>query len=496
MLTPEDKKVLELGRDDWTIQTGWYFGRGALPKQTVLHVAPQHNLTILGSIRAGKTRGVGMSALTKAQSIPYFRFLNTSITAYQSRLMFDFLTQMIEASPKFQPFVEDIHKKPYPMIRLVNRSVLEFMTAGKEAEHLRGGEWDWINYDEGGFDDSPNTVRVLRGRLIGNRENGKTRLGRLSVTTSPTDVPWLRAMWDRGVEEDDEGYAPDRFLSLRMTIYENIFLEPWQVQEAEEGYPDEWRDVELLAQFPQLAGNEFAPRLVDACTDRTLNEVLEEMVSGNKPGAHLVELPRIGCVHYEMPYRSDRVYIMAGDPGSANPPLRNSGVVMVFDVTTSPYTMVYAKWVKGNSSMLPFLSAYKYAMAKYMPLYRGMDTTGAQKGMQELAFEEEGLITDKMNFQHLKMQMLNAAKLFIQKQKLKFPFIRGLRRQLSAYKLPDDKIAQDLVCTIMMISDLARKLPQEGKASGGRPSGMAAARRKVRSRVDRRRRTGRSAKRR
>jgi hypothetical protein len=47
----------------------------------------------------------------------------------------------------------------------------------------------------------------------------------------------------------------------------------------------------------------------------------------------------------------------------------------------------------------------------------------------------------------------------IQNHDVEFPFIKGMRSQLRSYKIKDDKIAQDIVATMMVFAHLERFVP-------------------------------------
>jgi hypothetical protein len=174
----------------------------------------------------------------------------------------------------------------------------------------------------------------------------------------------------------------------------------------------------------------------------------------------LAEDPRHGVTHFELPYDPRRVYIMGGDPGTENVPKRSAAPVIVTDVTEKPYRVVYFDWVSGNGSYKPFLQSYKYALGKYNPILKGIDATGPQKALDELAFEAYGIQTDKLNFSSEKDAMLNALSMLITNQAIRWPPIKGLLRQMGEYTRARDKqIAQDIVMTLAEIAHLARYVP-------------------------------------
>jgi hypothetical protein len=109
------------------------------------------------------------------------------------------------------------------------------------------------------------------------------------------------------------------------------------------------------------------------------------------------------------------------------------------------------------------MQSYKYAVQKYRPVLRGIDATGPQKALDELGFQDFGLILDNMNFGALKDAMLNALLVDVTSQTWTFPRIQGLIQQMSTYRREDDKpgklIPQDLLMTMAMLSWLARSVP-------------------------------------
>ena len=83
--------------------------------------------------------------------------------------------------------------------------------------------------------------------------------------------------------------------------------------------------------------------------------------------------------------------------------------------------------------------------------FRGYDSTSNQKAIAELSFEAGGLPVLPRGFDGIKKwQYLNSLKILMGKELLVAPEINGLRKQLSRYRIPDTKIAQDLVSSMSM----------------------------------------------
>ena len=207
-----------------------------------------------------------------------------------------------------------------------------------------------------------------------------------------------------------------------------------------------------------------------------------------KPGYRLREDPRHGVTLFELPYEPGRRYVMAGDPGTGNYPGRGAACVMVADCTTKPYRLVYFDWVSGNGSINPFLASYKYAIDKYMPEYRGIDATGPQTMMDELAFVNYDITTDRINFGKDKDGMLNTLAYDVSNHLWKVPPIKGLLSQASTYSREmDKKLAQDIIMTWMQISFLARFIEGSTPRNERKRPGPNYRRRNVRTTSSRRR---------
>lgn len=464
ILTDADKQILPLAlreKGGFHIATKWYFRDWEpLWYQYDFHQALQPNVTWLAGIAAGKTTSVAASYLMDHLTIPYFRGLNTSVTAKQAELPFEMVMSWIEGNDHLEHLVDDITLRPYPTIKFKNYSEWVFRTAGMDARFIRGMEFDRINFDEAGLDFSGEALKVLRGRLRGVRPDGTTRMGRMDVITSPTDAPWLMERFERGLPDSINSDMVHN-LSMRITTYDNTKLTREQIALMEAEFSDDMIDVELRAQFPDYGMSMFPKSHVVACTDQSMNDAIDEALrpekGAPKRGYRLLEHPRYGITLFELPCDPKKQYVMAGDPGTDSPPKRNTGVVMVAEVTSRPQRVVYFDWVDGRGAYSPFLTSYKYAMEKYRPVLKGMDITGTQKAIDELAFENYGLNIDGINFQKDKNAMLNCMIDDITNHRMKWPVVRGLIKQISHYSRENDvKLAQDIVMTLAQISLLSR----------------------------------------
>lgn len=471
----------------------WFFGMKPLIKQSYFHHAAQRKILYCGGVGGGKTATAMASSTAYCLTIPQFRYLHTAPTSYQARLGYEWLMQRINANERLQDLVLRTRQKPYPLVEWKTSSTQEFITAGFEGSAIRGSEFDWINYDEGGLDARLKaTLVALESRLRGLRPDGTPRMARFSITTTPTDVPALRDRWDRGVDPQHPEYDPTKFLSMRVTIYDNPYIPQWQKDEIFASMTPEDRDVDLYGHFPEGLGSIFRNQLVNDAIDAALNDVLDEAIEEARPGYDVRRAGYSGILRYEVPREQGRTYVLGGDPGVGTPPHRNAPCVIVLDVTEKPFTLVYFDWIDGGGRYRPFLESFRYAKDKYHPLFSGIDSTGPQMMMNELAFEEHGIEVDSINFSRDKMGMVNATRMLLGERQLRMPLLTGLSRQLKQYELDDRDLAQDTVCALMMCAHLGRFVhPEQAATISSRAQRLRTAYRVARRRGRRTRARGR-----
>lgn len=495
ILSDADQRILVAARRDYGqfhMATDWYFGWLPQDYQYAYHHIPQKNTTFLAGIASGKTFIQAGSVAIDCLTTPYFRALSTSVTAKQAELGFQMFLSWMSGNSRLEKLIKDIKLRPWPIIFFQNFSEWEFRTAGTDASLIRGFEYDRAGYDEAGLDYAGETVKVLRGRLRGRRPDGQTRMARLDVFTSPTDAPWLRERFDLGWEKSDN---PNMRLykSMRIRTEDNRALTKEQIELMENEYTPEMKAVEMDAMFPDYGMSMFPKSHINACTDTMLYDLIylalnpEDEKAQPKPDFVLEEHPRYGIVRYEVPFDPGGQYVMAGDPGTDDPPRRNAASVGVLRTDVNPKKLVYFDWVFGHGSYMPFLRSYKYAISKYNPFMRGIDTTSTQKGIQELAFDEVGISTDGINFSHDKDAALNSLSLDITGHALAWAPASGLIKQVSSYtrELDKKKAPQDIVMMLAMLSLMARYAP--GELGSDQPVSTAPRwNRKVRARTRRR----------
>jgi hypothetical protein len=473
ILTEADKSILPLiprNIGGFHQGTRWYLNNWEpMPWQWAWHQLEVLNTTIIAGIATGKTAIVTASNLMDCISQPWFRALNTSVTAKQAELPFNMAMGWIEDNNRIEKFVKNISLRPFPVITFKNGSEYHFRTAGVDGRFIRGFEYDRANFDEAGLDLVGYIIKILRGRLRGTRPDGITRMARLDVTSSPTASLWLRERFDRGNASNSRAEL-ELYRSIRRATWENSHLTKEQVDAMIAEYPAEMIDVELGGAFPDFGGSMFPLGHLEWSTDQSLYDAAyialhpeADFKTEVLPGYVLEEDMRHGVIHFELPNEPGHIYVEGGDPGTGGYPARNAPVVMVADITKKPYKLVYVDWGSGHGSYNPFLTSYKYAINKYSPIFKGIDATGTQAGIDEIAFTNMGIQTERINFTRDKTPALNQLVVDVTNHFWKWAPIKGLLNQMSTYTLENDKagLPQDLVMTMAELSFLAAFAPQE-----------------------------------
>lgn len=472
-LTQEDRDILKASASNCNIFLKYYFDLELLPHQLMMAHAKQPSLLTLGGRGSGKTFGYILSYIWLATVLPDFRVLWTSFTGNQANIAFyEVAYPIIAQSERFRKFLPEgmgsLKKKPYPSIHIqlpglgVSESIIHFMPsdASGSGDTKRGFTWDCIHIDEGGLIHDTSVISTLRPSMRGRRvaPGRPPRMGRMSVSTTPTSAPWLREWWDRANDEDYPEYAPDKFLAVRVSSYANTTLTKDQLDSFWQDMTEDEKQVEIEAGFPEYFGNDFSPTVVDQCQDELLNTEVQKATDELVPGFEYRVSGKEGVMLYQKPASPHRNYMLVGDPGTGNPPNRNAGVILVWDVTEEPYELVFFEWVTGNGDYRPFFRKFEWAYQYYRPIYSGFDSTGTQKAMDQLYFEEKGLLIDGIAVTTEKPAMINALKILMQKGKLRFPYIKGMRSQLLSYRAENDKkLAQDIVMAMTMSAHRMRQ---------------------------------------
>lgn len=453
-MTQDDFKVFGATQQtgDIDILLEWYWGTRLLPALKPLWYLPHPNKFILGSYGSGKTTNMAEMAFASLISNTNFKFVNLAPVGRQAKLMYYKFMEYYRDNDRLAHLIVNTREAPYPEIHFWNGSQAEFVTAKPEyIEHIMGNEFDHINLDEAAL--TPGLAQAignLRTRLRGVRPRINIhRQGLLSVTTVPGVDADLRSRYELGLQDN-----PD-YLSVKITARHNPYVTDEDLRLMIQELPPSDVPTYIDCEWPDVSGRQIPARFYDACEDPMLNVEMDTMLQEKVQGANMVEVDRVGVIKWEWPFTQGHYYLTVGDPGTGDPPRRNAGVVLAWDVTTKPPMLVYFDWIYGGGSISPWVSSFKYAKSKY-PGLGATDSTSTQKYMNELIWDREGIIVHPLNFSRDKWGLLNAAKMLWEYGGWRYPVIEGMKRQARAYDLPDDKLDQDIIATMMMSAWMIR----------------------------------------
>jgi len=467
---------------------GWNLDENFDPEgawQVPVHRASQKRIIIIGGFGSGKTKGIAASACIWGMTTRNFKFMNCAPAAWQSELMYQFVTEDLAIGTIFGNMIYAKPRRPYPVVEIryrihgeVVRSKFEFMSVDKNATAILSWEGDWVNIDEAGLiDDLKGTVRNLGTRLRGHA-SGRTRLGRMSLTTNSWDNDYLWYLYDLARSK------PEKYLSMTVSSRHNGNITEEQLEMMLLDVPEEEHDRFIDGARPVGKGHYFAQNKVFACEDEEYSDFLIGAVNSGVPGFEMAKLHGSGIVHFETPYHNDHIYMLLGDPGTDNAPNRNSPVCQVWDVSDFPKykaSLAALWWGAGNDSITPFIAKFLELMAKYNPILSAVDNTGPQKNTAELlnTYIQSSRVDPTKTFDWLgttvdishvlnpiiggfdfsgakKPTYLIAGRMMIEARLFAWPsFVSGMRSQLTNYDPAKDvagkpKISQDLVATYCM----------------------------------------------
>jgi hypothetical protein len=445
--------------DSWDLdfERGDYVPWQPLEWQYLLAHDARKDATIIGGFGSGKTVGVAAVGIYYCTMMSDFKFMDATPVAWQAFQMFREARTLIgyeqkDISPKhITKFIKRVTERP-ATIYFTNGSMMEFLSADQEAANIRSWTGDLAVIDEAGLFTEPGDLVMNLGSRLRGVVNGRIRMGKLICMGNADDAAWLWDRFDLGLDEE----MSKEYLSILLTIDNNPYITSDQKKKIEARIVDDSkRQQYLYSQRPIPRGKEFTETLIEAAIDPNLDNEMQLGIDAEEAGYTLVHSPKIGVTVWELPPKPDHDYIVVGDPGQASPPNRNSGVVIAFDVTgfpQRPATLAAFSWVDGKGgSYWPWIYRLEDYYKRYKPLFTGFDSTGVQKGFDELVFAQRGIPVTGMNLQSTKMQMVAALKLLMGRSMILMPArIRYMWHQLAAWHMPDTKLNQDIACTLFM----------------------------------------------
>lgn len=481
VLQAEDIDILERSQRDGRIFTGFYFRE---PDQSIgwmfdqniepawqlpAHHASQSTIVIIGGKGSGKTGGVGASGTVWASTTPNFKFLCVAPSSNQSYQMFSWIRDTTRGTLWAERFLDpnrDMVEKPYPKIHIayklpngkIVRSIMEFMSAADDAERILNYEGDMVVIDQAeSMDDLEESLGSLGTRTRG-KIKGRSRLGRVVLLANSDDNVDLWGQYDMADE------YPDQYLAILVSTYSNRNLTPKQIADMELrlGNDKDKIDLHLRATRPLGQGFEFKKELLELAVEPALDQVMAIAREADDDQYEWARVRKADVVLWKRPPElaagDEHDYVVIGDPGTGRAPARNAPVVMVLDMTLYPDTparLAAFWWGTGKGNFDPFLSRFQSWISEYHAHLAAYDSTGGQKVMSESAFKHLPQVLG-IDLSGVKKKMhMTTLKLLIGKHRLGLPReIKGIYSQFLKYKLPDDKLAQDIVSAFFVWAGL------------------------------------------
>lgn len=419
----------------------------------------QDVLVIPGGFGSGKTLNYLLLMLWRAACYNDYRGWIIAPYSVQAREGFSLLVQKIQDTPFQKKFVKKITVKDPPKIYLSNEmhgtgeSLIEAYAMLDDPGKLLTMTGDEALVDQAErFPNLDTIVQNTTSRFRG-MVGGRERFGKLALVANSEDNGQF---WD-WVDEAETN--PKHVWSYTAKTFDNPYLTLRDLLRFEStvAKDEESRRLKLRGERPIGGGKHFNAESLRKCRSLDLDRRLQEGIKAGKPGYELLETPRTGATIFKIAPEPGRRYMVACDPGTDNPPYRDSAVIGAFDITNfpgRPAEMVGFFWIYGNNSPNPWIQKYVEVVREYEAVgFNGFDSTGFQSGYQRIPE-----IADLMPFPvqlnaQSKYTYLNLTKRLIAEGKYAFPgAVNMLFVQCSNYVLPDDKLRQDIVMMLLIAS--------------------------------------------
>lgn len=433
-----------------------------LPWQLELHNNRTPIRTIIGGFGSGKTLSQVVSLLVHAATLPGFRAFALAPLALQAMEVYKLAMDIMDGTLFKKRFLINAPKRPNPIIVIgndyVGETTIECYPIQDNSDKLRTLTGDMAMVDQAEkLEDLDEVIRSVGTRFRGRvPSTGRERIGTLTLVANSGDN---QKLWD---VYDEREHDPENYYGISPSSYDNPFLTDRDLKrfELQVGGDDESKRVYLLGGRPMGNGKEFSRDVLSRVQDRDLDLRMEEGL--NRMDTQYIRLEAKGAGYYEwlLPYQPDRTYLVISDPGTDNPPNRNSPPIMVWDITEfpkNPAFLIGFVWVFGSGDIRNWATRYAEVVSRYHAIGRnGFDATGFQSGYDQWMQILESLMVEKINLSgNNKPLCLNAAKIVASKGLVKVPAsLTHIFSQLARYDIMEDrtssKLRQDLVMCFIM----------------------------------------------
>lgn len=434
-----------------------------------LHVPVWNNYVAEGIVHhnSGKTMGAAVSLLINAATLVGYRGFGLAPYSLQAEEMYRVMLMLITDTEYEKRFLVASPSRPNPKLvignDLVGLNTIEFYPILGNSEKIRTLTGDEAVIDQAeklnGGGEIEEVVRSIgtrfRGRVM---KGGRGRLGRLTFVANADDNQELWDMYDRA-EVD-----PDNYYSISPTSYDNIYLTDADIHrfEMQVGNSKELKDQYMLGHRPLGNGSVFSRAVQESIRDTELDARMHKGKASGKFGFIDLTAHGVGTYEWLLPPEPNRKYLVVSDPGTANPPKRDTGVIMVWDITgfpgkeqrRLPAKLIGFIWVYGNGDIKNWADRYAETVRMYNAIgSNAFDATGFQSGYDEWLAILQGLLSEKINLGgNNKYLVINAGKVLSSHGMVKAPAsINMLYAQMAKYEVPEPlKLRQDIVITFCM----------------------------------------------
>jgi len=429
-----------------------------LPWQLDAYDAPQTTKVLLGGYGSAKSWEEMTANLIRAATLNNFRAVVIAPYSVQSMEIYEQVKILISGTEYDKRFVQGrTPQKPFPRIVVKNDKVgesrIEFYSIQDGFDKILNLSFDCAHIEQAEqIEDIRGLMRVVGSRLRG-QVGGRERLGIMTfvANSSLEENIELWDLYDEAIEHPEHVYAKSP------TTFDNIYITPRQLKDIERRMGDDphIKDIALKGARPIGSGEHFPAESIQKSRSSMLDDMMQRGRDAKKDGYKYVVAPKAQVVSWRIPPDPKGTYFMCADPGWSNPPERNSAAIMVFEIGNFPQVPAHLhafEWVYGNGAPEPWLNAYVDLCLQYNCVNRNVfDSTGLQAGYERWVHGLQDLGPWALNLGGAKKFIaLNSAKTLMHRGLFQFPNIPMLFNQMAKYKLPDDKLRQDLVMTVVL----------------------------------------------
>ncbi|NJL73684.1 MAG: hypothetical protein HC892_00285 [Saprospiraceae bacterium] len=430
-----------------------------LPKWFMdMRKAKQELRIILGGYGSGKTLNTVAEMLYYAGTLRHYRSLLLAPKNDQAEEGTKLANMLITDTVYEQKFLLKRTTRPWRFFlgssQIGYNSVIETRSMERDSQKILTITADSAALDQAeGVENLTELRRHVSTRFRG-MVGGRRRLGTLYLIANAEDHGNVE-LWDlyeKGVAGSREIYVSSP------NTADNFYLTPYDLDRylRNVGENPLKREQYLGGRPPQRSGSIFPTSTVDAMRSPTLDDLHDTGIN-RRLKDYIWEANGDLVTHWAIPPESGQVYMLVADPGTENPPERNSPVLMVFNITnfpTIPARLTEFWWVSGMGSPNPWISAYKELNSKYRTYASAFyDGTGFQAGYDSLPIGLNEIGAMPANFGGAnKFRYLTLAKKIFADGHVKVPSkITPIIKQITGYKLPDTGIKQDIVAALLVL---------------------------------------------